>query len=389
MTTVDKYLPVARRINSVDLLRGLIMVIMALDHVREYWSQTAFRPEDLGQTNGPLFFTRWITYFCAPLFVFLAGISVSMHEQKSNDKAEVSRYLLRRGLWLLFLEVVVVSFLLQFGYNLIILQVIWVIGWGFIVLAGLIWLPRKWVLLMVILTLGGHNLFNDIQPVNLNNALLAMLHNSPFLLFPPSLPPILFSYAPIPWVAVLALGYLAGYWYQLPDGHANRAFRLAGFSALGLFLLLRAINIYGDPFPWAEQTRGTLYTIISFLSVTKYPPSLLFLLMTLGTGMVLLSFFDGTPGRMGRVMVTFGRVPLFYYLLHLPLIVGAAVIWAFFQFHQLTIIAFATSLKDFPSGYESSLLRTYLIWIIVVGLLYFPCKWYNQFKRKNGYRWLA
>ncbi|HQQ96648.1 MAG TPA: heparan-alpha-glucosaminide N-acetyltransferase domain-containing protein [Cyclobacteriaceae bacterium] len=379
----------AARIHSIDILRGTIMILMALDHVREYWSQTLYRPEDLTQTDELLFFTRWITYFCAPLFVFLSGISICLHQQKSHDKPALSRYLLKRGVWMLVLEVTVISFLLQFSYNLIILQVIWVIGWGMIVLAGLIWLPGRAVAFVVFIIIAGHNLLSNIQPVTSENFYLAMLHNSPFVLFPPGTPPILFSYAPIPWIAVLALGYLAGSWYKLPAEQASKALRLAGLFAIGMFILFRFINGYGDPIPWSVQDRGLTFTIMSFLSVAKYPPSLMFLLLTLGTGMVMLSLFNEAPGHLGRIISTFGRVPMFYYLLHLPLVVGGAVIWVFIQFHELTIIAFASANTQFPVGYMPSLLRTYLVWILVVIALYFPCRWYDNFKRAHSYKWLT
>jgi uncharacterized membrane protein len=377
------------RIHSIDLLRGIVMVLMALDHVREYWSQTPFRPEDLSQTDAPLFFTRWITYFCAPIFVFLSGISVFLYQQRKVNLKEVSKYLLTRGLWLVVLEVVVISFLLQFGYNLTIIQVIWVIGWGMILLAGLIWLPR-WVLTsFVVLLIGGHNLLSDVQPVTGSNFFLAMLHNSPFVIFPPGFPPILFSYAPVPWVAVLVLGYLIGAWYNEPVEKQKKLFRTAGFSALALFVLLRTLNVYGDSVMWSSQARGTLYTFLSFMSVNKYPPSLLFLSMTIGAGMVLLSYFTVPPGRIGKYLSTFGKVPFFYYLLHLPLIVGGAVVWALLSFHKLTIIAFSSSAKDFPPDYTPSLLRTYFVWVIVVVILYFPCRWYAKYKSEHKHWWLT
>ncbi len=375
------------RIYSVDMLRGVVMIIMALDHVREYWSQTPFRPEDLTQTDVPLFFTRWITYFCAPIFVFLSGIGVYLYGRKVNSLRAVSKYLLTRGLWLVVLEVVVVSFLLQFGYNFIIIQVIWVIGWGMILLAGLIWLPRWALIAFVALLICGHNLFLDVPAAD--NFFLAMLHNSPFVFFTSSLPPLLFSYVLIPWVAVLALGYLIGAWYDKSVEQQRTLFRISGISLLIFFVVLRALNVYGDPVPWSVQPRGLAYTFLSFVSVLKYPPSLLFLSLTLGSGMLMLSFFYKNPGRIGKFVLTFGKVPMFYYLLHIPLIVGSAVIWAWIAFDKFTIVAFSSSMKEFPSDYAPSLLRAYVVWVVVMLILYFPCRWYARYKSSHRYWWLT
>ncbi|WP_460503422.1 DUF1624 domain-containing protein, partial [Hymenobacter agri] len=199
------------RVQAIDAVRGLVMVIMALDHIREFWSPTRVRPEDVANASGLLFFTRWITHFCAPTFVFLSGCSIYLLEQKLGSRARLSRFLLTRGLWLVLLEVVVVNGMLQWGgYNLILLQVIWAIGWGMVLLAGLVWLPRGVLAALAFVIIAGHNLLPNIQPVTPANALWALLHNGPFLLPLPGLPPLLVPYSLLPWLGLMLAGYVVG-----------------------------------------------------------------------------------------------------------------------------------------------------------------------------------
>ena len=251
-----------QRVQAIDVVRGLVMVVMALDHIREFWSPTAVRPEDVAQASVLLFFTRWITHFCAPTFVFLSGASIFLYQQRKRSQAQVSGFLLSRGLWLVSLEVVVINFILQWGhYNLLLLQVIWAIGWGMVLLAGLIWLPRWLLVGLAALIIIGHDALPVIQPVTGANAGLALLHNSPFLLpLPSPLPPLLVAYSVGPWLGVLLAGYLIGPWFGLPLAERNRRLRLAGIGLLALFGALRATNWYGDPSPWSVQPRGVLYS---------------------------------------------------------------------------------------------------------------------------------
>jgi uncharacterized membrane protein len=376
------------RVQAVDVVRGLVMVVMALDHVRDFWSPTAFRPEDVTQTSGALFFTRLATHFCAPTFVFLAGVSIWLYAQRQPSRARVSRFLLSRGLWLVALELLVISFLLFWGYQLVLLQVIWVIGWGMVLLAGLIWLPRPVLIGLSALILLGHNLLPPIQPVTAANAGPALLHNGPFLLAQPGLPNVLVAYSIGPWLGVLLAGYLLGPWFGLPLPVRNRRLRLAGAGLLLLFVALRLSNWYGDPAPWSEQPRGVFYSVLSFLNVTKYPPSLLFVSLTLGVALLLLSVTETAGNGLTRVLRTYGRVPFFYYLLHLLLISAGAWVWTSLAYGQAVNLS-ATDARQWPAAYQPSLLRAYAAWLTIVALLYAPCRWYQGYKRRHSYWWLS
>lgn len=378
------------RVHAIDVVRGLAMVIMALDHIREFWSPMAVRAEDVAHASVLLFFTRWVTHFCAPTFVFLAGTSVFLYQQKQAGKGAVSRFLLTRGLWLVVLEIVVINFLLQWGaFDLILLQVIWAIGWGLVVLAGLIWLPRGVVAALALLVIAGHNALPNIQPVTAATLLPALVYDSPFLYQLTPRLPVLAAYTMLPWVAVLVAGYAIGPWFLVPLPARKRLLRLAGAGALLLFVLLRLSNWYGDPQPWSVQPRGPLYTALSFINVTKYPPSLLFLSLTLGTALLLLSVAEPAPGWLRRWLSTFGKVPMFYYLMHLVLISGGALLWTWAKFGQPYNLSFAPPGVPQPASYQPSLLRAYVVWAVVVLALYWPCRWYQGYKQRHSHWWLS
>jgi uncharacterized membrane protein len=376
------------RVQAIDVVRGLVMVIMALDHTREFWSPAAFRPEDLTQTSVLLFFTRWITHFCAPAFVFLSGTSVYLYQQKHARRGPVSRFLLTRGLWLVVAEVFIISFLLQWGYSMLLLQVIWVIGWGMVALAGLIWLPRGLLLVLALGMLLGHNAVPAVQPVTADNFGQALLLNGPFLLTPGFLPPTLVAYSIGPWLAVMLAGYLIGPWFTLPLPQRMQRLRRAGAALLLGFVLLRALNLYGDPLPWSPQARGFLYSVLSFVNVTKYPPSLLFVCLTLGATLLLLSGVETVTGRLSRWLRTYGQVPFFYYLLHLLLISASALLWTTWVLGQPINLGFASP-AQWPATYQPNLMRAYAVWAGVVLVLYPLCRWYQRFKQQHSYWWLS
>jgi uncharacterized membrane protein len=372
----DLQLHSTNRIHAVDILRGIVMVIMVIDHVRDYWSPTPFRPEDLTQASTALFFTRWITHFCAPVFVFLSGVSayLSIQNRKNNSNASIA--LLKRGLWFIVAEVVLITFFFQWGYQVIVLSVIWAIGWGMIFLSVFMKLPKWSQIAIVVLLIGGHNLFGGITPVTAENFLVAMLHNSPFIV-PAGGTIILFSYALIPWVAVVGAGYVLGYWFTEAAKVRNRKLRILGIILLLIFIVLRTTNIYGDPSPWTTQ-ENIFRTFLSWINVSKYPPSLLFISLTLGLVMISFPLLDRVSGRLEKLLTTYGKVPFFFFLLHLPLISSTSIVWAFLKFDVFTILAF--SAQNLPVGYTPSLLRLYLVWVIVLLILYFPCRWYANYK---------
>jgi uncharacterized membrane protein len=379
---------VAPRVQAIDVVRGLAMVVMALDHTREFWSPTLVRAEDVAQASILLFLTRWATYFCAPTFVFLSGASVYLYQQKQPSRAVVSRFLLSRGLWLVALEVLVINLIIHWNYQLVLLQVIWVIGWSMVALAGLIWLPRAVLAALALGIIAGHNLLPNIQPVTGEVVGWALLHNGPFVYAPPHLPPFLVAYSIGPWLGVMLAGYLLGPWLQLPLAQRNRRLRWAGGGLLLLFAALRATNWYGDPAPWSEQARGAAYSVLSFVNVTKYPPSLLFDCLTLGVALLLLSVAETTTGRLGRWLRCYGQVPFFYYLLHLLLICGGAWCWTQLAFGQPVNFSFVSP-KEWPAAYAPSLLRAYLVWLGVVVVLYAPCRWYQRYKQAHTHWWLS
>ncbi|TGE08449.1 DUF1624 domain-containing protein [Hymenobacter fodinae] len=377
------------RVQAIDVVRGLVMVIMALDHVRELWSPTAFRPEDLTQASGALFFTRWITHFCAPTFVFLAGVSIWLLQQKKSSRGATSRFLLTRGLWLIALEVVLITFLLEWSYNLVLLEVIWVIGGGMVLLAGLLWLPRPILAGLAALILLGHDALPFIQSVTAANFGRALLCNSPFVLpLGPAAPSILVAYSVGPWLGVMLTGYVVGPWFARPLPQRARLLRWAGVGLLGLFVVLRATNWYGDPAPWSVQPRGGLFTVLSFLNVSKYPPSLLFICLTLGVSLLLLSWLETPQNRLTGWLRTFGQVPFFYFVLHLLLISLGVWFWTQLAFGQAINLSFAAP-PTWPREYAPSLERTYVVWAAVVLACYWPCRWYQRFKQRHTYWWLS
>ncbi|UOG77480.1 heparan-alpha-glucosaminide N-acetyltransferase domain-containing protein (plasmid) [Hymenobacter tibetensis] len=382
--------PVVRpaRVQAIDIVRGLVMVVMALDHVRDFWSYTPFKPDDLTQTTTLFFFTRWITHFCAPTFVFLSGVSIWLTQQRRGSRGAMSRFLLTRGLWLIGLELVVFSGVLQWGYGMLLLLILWAIGGSMVLLSGLLWLPRPILIGLAALILLGHDALPFLQPVTAANVGWALLHNSPFGLPLPGGPLLLVAYSLGPWLGVLLAGYLVGPWFQLPLLERTRRLRLAGVALLVLFVGLRATNWYGDPQPWAAQPRGGLYTVLSFLNVSKYPPSLLFCCLTLGAALLLLSVAEELTHRPARWLRTYGQVPFFFYLLHLLLISGAAWVWTRLAFGYPVNLSFTPAL-EWPPTYHFSLVRCYSVWVAVVLVLYWPCRWYQAYKQRHTYWWLS
>ena len=378
----------AVRVPALDVVRGLAMLVMAIDHIREFWCPTPMRPEDVAQASGALFLTRWVTHFCAPTFVFLAGVSVFLYQQKRPGRGHVSWFLLTRGLWLVVLELVVINFILQWGYPLLVLEVIWALGCSMVLLAGALWLPRGLLAGLALAVVVGQHLVPASQPVaGAANLGWALLYHGPFL-WPMAPVPVLAAYTILPWAAVMALGYVAGPWFGAAPAQRARWLRGAGGVALLLFAGLRATNWYGDPAPWSAQARGAGYTLLSFLNVTKYPPSLLCLSLTLGGALLLLAGAGRLPGWLGRGLSVYGRVPLFYFVLHFCLISGGAYAWTRLAFGHAVNLSFA-AVKEWPVAYHPSLLRVYVVWAVVVGLLYWPCRWYQGYKQRHAHWWLS
>ena len=406
------------RIDSIDLLRGVVMVIMMLDHTRDFVHSGAFLfdPTDLTKTTPALFFTRWITHFCAPVIVFLAGTGTYLQFARGKTKRELSKFLVTRGLWLIVLELTVVRMGVFFNadYRFFgFLQVIWVIGVSMIILALLIHLPLKVIAAFGIAMIALHNLLDGVQvqgwqgpgsPVPSLGAKLWILLHMPFRAFPifgwPS-PVVAVIYNVIPWVGVMAVGYAFGALYRKNAATRRRWLLWLGGVATLLFIVIRAVNFYGDPSHWSKQ-KNILFTVLSFVNTTKYPPSLLFLLMTLGPAILVLWWFDSSTVlsgarvslliRLRDVFVTFGRVPLFFYLLQwytahvIAIIVGLIA-------GQPVSYQWASPIAKFesppPVGVGFRLWVVYLCWIVGVLLLYPLCKWFAGVKARRRDWWLS
>ncbi len=388
MTTLTK----TNRIESIDLLRGIVMVLMALDHVRDYFHADAFLydPLDLSQTSVALFFTRWITHFCAPVFVFLAGTSAFLIGERKGKK-ELSVFLLKRGIWLIFLELTVVNFAWFFNihFSLILLVVIWALGVSMIVLAGLIHLPKKIILAIGLLLVAGHNLLDGIQIEGNGFKAVgwAILHQ--FQFFPYDGISLFVGYPLLPWVGTMALGYCFGTLYTLDASLRKKYLLQLGGTVITLFIIIRAINMYGDPSQWSVQS-SPVFTFLSFINVSKYPPSLLYVLLTLGLAILFLAFAERPLGKLNRAFVTIGRVPMFYYLLHLYLIHGLGLLAAMatgFGFSSMVNFEVWVTMSENLRGYGFNLWVVYGVWIFVVLALYPLCKWFDAYKSNHREKW--
>lgn len=379
----------ARRLDSIDMLRGLVMVIMALDHVRDMVTVPPPGLMDFAAVGAPLFFTRWITHLCAPTFMVLAGIGAFLYGAQGRARGEVSRFLLSRGLWLVFIELTVVS--LAWNFNLgpqfvVTLQVIWAIGMSMIALAALLWLPRAALLIVALGMILGHNLLDGIEPAASAASLPWLLLHIQAPLFLDGRMVAIAGYPLLPWIGVMALGYAIGPQFRGAD--AGRPARLvrAGLILIALFLLLRALQVYGDPDGWSRHD-SVARTLIDFLDTTKYPPSLQYLLMTLGPAAILLGLFERARGRLADALVVIGRVPFFYYVLHLYLIHSFAVLlglWQGFAARDIAVLFF-----NLPQGFGVGLPGVYLIWAGVVLALYPACRWFAGVKARRRDWWLS
>jgi uncharacterized membrane protein len=385
----------SQRVLSIDLLRGMVMLLMALDHVRMYFGYGTWysEPTNLASTTPLLFFTRWITHFCAPVFVFLAGKSAYLYGTKKEGKKAVSTFLFTRGVWLVIVELVIVNFAWTFDitYSFRLLQVIWAIGLSMIVLSALVYLPDKFIFVIGILIVAGHNLLDkiNVSGTSFGDLLWYALHQEKFLILP-SRDIVDFVYPVLPWIGVMALGYVFGTLYK-DSFDADRRRRLLlqiGIGLTLLFFLLRGLNLYGEPHTWSEQ--GTFaYTIMSFFNTTKYPPSLHFLLMTIGPSLIFLSLTEKANNRVTAPVIVIGKVPFFFYVVHLYFIHALAMIYLASTGRPAG--GYVLSAENLLSGRLSSFgLRTeavYVVWMLAFVVLYPFCRWYQNVKRNNPSKW--
>lgn len=374
------------------------MILMALDHTREYFHAGAllFQPEDLARTTVPLFFTRWITHICAPVFVFTAGLGAFLWLQRGRTIGELSRFLWKRGLWLMMLEVTVLRVAMNFSFfsGPVLLTVLWVIGLSMIVLAFLIWLPVRALAVLSLLLVALHNLTDLVAAAQLfgSAAWIWNILHQPGMIRAGEID-ILVAYPLAPWIAVMALGFCFGHLLIMDDPLRRREWLLRiGLGLTVAFFVIRGINIYGDPVPWSGQVPGM--TVLSFLRNTKYPPSLSFLLMTLGPAIVLLAWMDAARFSRSNPLIVFGRVPLFYFVVHIFVVHGLAVLFALtrygeagFLFHPLPTSGGPPQL--YPPDYGYPLWVVYVVWLLVVALMYPLCLWFARLKERRGDWWLS
>lgn len=387
----------ATRLASIDIIRGAVMVLMAIDHVRVFAAVPA------GGADPAIFFTRWITHFCAPAFLFLAGSSAFLHGRQAPG---LSRFLLTRGLWLIVLELTVIRVSWTFNVDFrhyALAGVIWVIGWCMILMAGLVKLRLKTI---AMLGVGMIALHNAIMPplMELGPASLLWLKKILYVGFfagpmsaGPDGPNLIVLYTIVPWIGVMMAGYAFGWVLTLDAARRDKLCYAIGLGAIALFVVLRALDVYGDPSRWAVQRRGSEWSppmpaLRAFLNTRKYPASLLFLLMTLGPVIALMPALERARGRVAGWLTAFGRVPFFFYLLHIPLIHALAIVVALLTTGAVPAWLFANhpmGAPEPPAGYAWELPLMYLVWAIAVVLLYFPSRWFARVKAQRREWWLT
>jgi uncharacterized membrane protein len=375
-----------RRLASIDVVRGLVMVLMALDHVRDYVSELRFQPENLERGTAALFATRWVTHFCAPAFFLLAGLGIGLM-QRHRPRAEVRRFLLSRGAWLLLLELVITPVGWRFSFDILpaFALVLWALGWSMIVMAAVVPLRPAVLATLALAMIFGHNLMDGVRPDALGSLawLWHVLHVPGFVI--PDV--LLVAYPLVPWVAVMALGVALAGVYEWDGARRRRFLVVTGLAAFALFVALRAINGYGNPAPWSVQRTPAL-TVASFLNVLKYPPSLDFLLMTLGPALVALALAERARGPVASWLAVYGRVPLFFYAAHIFVAHLVGVALALVQGGELRRIPVVDDPASIPDWYGVSLPGVYACWALVVALLYAPCRWFARLKATRTDWWL-
>lgn len=382
-----------KRIQSIDLLRGLVMILMALDHVRDYFNYDSFLfdPTDLSQTTVPLFISRFITHFCAPVFCFLAGTSAFFVGKKKNKNA-LSVWLLKRGAWLVFAEFVIVNFgwYFKFNTNFIDLAVIWCLGASMIFLALMIRLPKSIAITIALFLVFGHNLFDGFKPTpdDFLSKLWYVFHvEGEFNIGSLT---VYVVYPLMPWIGLMTVGYYFGQLYQ-PSFESKKRIKILfsmGMMLIILFAVFRISNIYGDLHPWEKQN-SLSFSILSVLNVTKYPPSFAFICITIGAALLFLAAAENWKNKISQAFVTVGQVPMFFYIVHIyviHLLATLAAVATGYKFSDMILDIWIPFSKDLK-GYGFSLPVVYLVWLSIILILYPLCKKYNRYKKENKHQW--
>jgi uncharacterized membrane protein len=391
--TRPAYARAVPRVQSVDVLRGIVMIIMALDHIRDFLHDESqlFSPEDLTKTTAALFFTRWITHFCAPVFVFLAGTGSYLATRRGMSRGAVSRFLVTRGLWLVIVEMTFVLFGATFNlsYRFVIWQVIWAIGWSMVALSVLIYLPRPALLLFSVAMIAGHNALDGISSTHMTSLgwMWKILHEGFAPIALPSGTTALVVYPLIPWIGVMSAGFCFGRVFDMPPAERRSLMLRVGAGLTVAFVVLRWLNMYGDPSAWSAQSTS-LMTLLSFLRTSKYPPSLVYLLMTLGPSIIALGVLERVTVSQRNPLLVFGRVPLFYYVVHWYTLHLVAMALAWLRYGRIDFMfglppALSLGPSGYPANYGYHLLLVYLIWAVIVCALYPLCRWFAEVKARH------
>ena len=383
------------RVQSIDLLRGLVMIIMALDHCRDFFHYGVSIGEDpLGfSTTTPfLFLTRWITHFCAPVFVFLSGTSIFLYSNKGKTKKQVAFFLFTRGLFLMAVEILIIEPLWDFNFTVIYLQVIWAIGLSMVALSILQYLPYKILVFTGLIIVFGHNLLDsiNIDTPFLKSVLWSIIHVRHDYLINDDLLFVV-AYPFLPWLGLMILGYATGKLFlpEVDPAFRKKTLRITGLISVLLFIIIRFSNLYGDMHLWEAQ-KTTIFTLLDFINTSKYPPSLLYILMTMGPALILLSFLEKSSNSFSKRIIVFGKVAFFYYVIHVFLIHSMSWLAFFITGHSwndLDFDHFRQGSLPLESGY--SLWIVYVVWALVIIILYFPCKWYSKYKATHKHWWLS
>ncbi len=380
----------------MDILRGLVMIVMALDHTRDYVhaAAMAFQPEDLTQTTPAIFMTRWITHVCAPVFMFCAGTGAFFRLERGGSTADLSRFLVTRGLWLVVLEFTVerAGFFFEIGIDPLFLLVLWALGMSMVALAALVHLPFGALLAVSVAIVALHNLFDGVAPARFGAfAWLWQILHVQGLLMPK--PVVIVAYPLVPWIGVMAAGFCFGRVYRLPPERRRALLLRLGVALTAAFIVIRALNVYGDPRPWSPQ-RDAITTVLSFLNTTKYPASLAFLLMTLGPALLFLAWADRLRLGDRHPLLVFGRVPLFYFLTHIPVIHAIAIALTWVRYGAAPFLftpppTLGTPRAVFPPDYGWDLWVVYAVWAVTVAALYPVCLWFMRLKARRRDWWLS
>ncbi len=397
---MDSYTKPGSRLSSIDALRGAVMIIMALDHIRDFFhiGAMSFSPTDLTQTTPVLFLTRWITHFCMPVFMFLAGMGAFLFGQRSHTKGRLSRFLWTRGIWFIVLELTVMQLSYNFTFPfrfIILLLILWIFGICMIAMAALIYLPIRWLATLSVVVIVLHNCLDRISAMKFGSGASAWnLFHQPGL-FSVAGKPFLAPYPLVPWIAVMAAGFCFGQVFLLEPAARRRIMLRTGFALTIAFAIIRTVNLYGDPAPWAHQGSG-VFTVLSFLNCTKYPASLDFLMMTLGPSLLVLAYLDQRRLKDGNPLIVFGRVPLFYFVLHFYLIHALAVLAAWFRYGNSAnkfifnlLPSMGGPAQLFPADFGYGLATVYGVWILALAILYPLCRWFAKVKASRRDWWLS